>query len=375
MLHIIFNRKSSAYLFLIAALLLLVACGGTEPPADGQAVEETTETETTEQEVSGDAEQSDTVIDTAASTETTASDTTTDTTAAAPPNNNLIGLEKIVFDPFEEIIVTVDLNVSDDSTAWVGIVPSAVPHGSESESDLHHISYTYISNNDNGVVIFVAPEEIGAYDVRLFSSDDAAVGIELASVSFTVIPAEEAQTDTNTGGTTASTDTDSEETAETEATTEEAETPATEPETTANGNDACLQGSWRVSNFDAYFAASVKDAMNGQDIEISSESSGDLLLMFEGDVMSMSDNNFAVTVTMMGTTVPTDVDASGTATYTADGSLLTGYIENVNVQETSQGVGINLSGLVGQPVTYTCNEAMMVWSGPYAIPVELTRIN
>ncbi|MDJ0753632.1 MAG: hypothetical protein QNJ45_08960 [Ardenticatenaceae bacterium] len=144
-----------------------------------------------------------------------------------------------------------------------------------------------------------------------------------------------------------------------------------------SGNDACLEGTWRVANFDAYLVASVETATanTGQDLEISSTSSGDLLISFDGRSMTMSENGFTVTMSMMGVTVPTAIDASGRATYTADGSVLQGDIEAVEVVESSAGFGLSLGGLVGNPVNYVCSGETMTWFGPYAIPIELEKLS
>ena len=140
-------------------------------------------------------------------------------------------------------------------------------------------------------------------------------------------------------------------------------------------NDACLVGTWRITNFDEYLVASVRDVMADQSLEVASSSSGELLITFDGTNMSMSDNGFVVTMTLMGVTTPTAVDATGQATYNADGSILTGYVETVDVVENNTGFGINLAGLVGNPVNYLCDGNNMSWSGPYAVPLQFAKIN
>ena len=139
-------------------------------------------------------------------------------------------------------------------------------------------------------------------------------------------------------------------------------------------NDACLIGTWRVTNFDDYLLASVRDAMDDESVEISSTSTGDLLLTFDGEIMSMSDNNFLVNMTMMGVAVPVAIDASGTAVYTADGTIITGFVEAVDVSDTNTGMGISLGGLVGNPVTYTCSGTTMSWSAPFPTTIQFEKI-
>jgi hypothetical protein len=69
-------------------------------------------------------------------------------------------------------------------SAWIGIIPSEVAHGSEEEADAYDIAYEYVSGQPAGTVTFNAPEEAGAYDVRMFDSDSN--GSELTYVSFQV---------------------------------------------------------------------------------------------------------------------------------------------------------------------------------------------
>jgi hypothetical protein len=70
------------------------------------------------------------------------------------------------------------------SSAWAGIVPAAIAHGSESENDRHDLAYQYLRGRDSGVLTFTAPEAPGRYDVRLNDSDSD--GREIASAPFVV---------------------------------------------------------------------------------------------------------------------------------------------------------------------------------------------
>ena len=69
-------------------------------------------------------------------------------------------------------------------SAWAGVVPSQVPHGSEATNDQHDLSYRYLSGNTSGTLSFTAPEDPGSYDIRLH--DTGYGGTEIASVTFTV---------------------------------------------------------------------------------------------------------------------------------------------------------------------------------------------
>jgi len=48
-----------------------------------------------------------------------------------------------------------------ESNAWVGIIPSKVPHGSEQVNDRHDISYRYLKNQTSGTLVFNAPVQAG----------------------------------------------------------------------------------------------------------------------------------------------------------------------------------------------------------------------
>jgi len=76
--------------------------------------------------------------------------------------------------------MTVATNLTD--SAWVGVVPSAIPHGQEEENDNNDLGYVFVK--DNTRIILVAPREPGDYDVRL--NDDDNKGKEIASRSFQV---------------------------------------------------------------------------------------------------------------------------------------------------------------------------------------------
>jgi hypothetical protein len=93
-------------------------------------------------------------------------------------------LDKDTFACGEEIAVTFTAPSSFTEKAWVGIIPSEVPHGSESQNDQHDIAYRYLDKQVAGVLDFYAPGKAGNYDFRMNDTDDD--GKEVASVSFTV---------------------------------------------------------------------------------------------------------------------------------------------------------------------------------------------
>lgn len=93
-------------------------------------------------------------------------------------------LSRDVFLPGEAIEIAFTAPATYASNAWVGIIPSSVPHGSEVENDKHDISYVYLSNRSSGVLKFTAPKQTGRFDFRMHDTDSN--GKEVASVSFEV---------------------------------------------------------------------------------------------------------------------------------------------------------------------------------------------
>lgn len=95
----------------------------------------------------------------------------------------LITLEKTTFAPGEEIRVTFKAPVYDES-AWIGIIPSNVPHGSESTNDQYDLDYQYLDGQTSGVMLFIAPGQVGSYDFRM--NDNDGDGKEVTSVTCNV---------------------------------------------------------------------------------------------------------------------------------------------------------------------------------------------
>lgn len=83
------------------------------------------------------------------------------------------------------IEVTLVIHTPLDGSAWLGIVPSEIPHGFESDGESSYLTYSYVSYADeNGKIILYAPDTPGSYDVRLYNSDWD--GVEVASETITV---------------------------------------------------------------------------------------------------------------------------------------------------------------------------------------------
>jgi hypothetical protein len=90
-------------------------------------------------------------------------------------------LEREVYHPGDQINITA-VGTSLTDTAWIGIVPSAIPHGNEQTNDDNDLGYVFLKDNER--VFLVAPKEPGEYDARLNDADED--GKEIASRSFKV---------------------------------------------------------------------------------------------------------------------------------------------------------------------------------------------
>jgi hypothetical protein len=102
----------------------------------------------------------------------------------AEPGKASLRLEKNTFAPGESIGVLFTASPDFAANAWVGIIPSAVPHGSEPVNDQNDSTYQYLNKRTSGELAFAAPTQPGSYDFRMNDRDDN--GKEVASVSFRV---------------------------------------------------------------------------------------------------------------------------------------------------------------------------------------------
>lgn len=99
-------------------------------------------------------------------------------------SSSTLQLDKTIFAVGEEIAVHFSVGDRVAENAWIGIIPSNVPHGSETENDKNDITYQYLNGVQGGTLIFKAPGQIGDYDFRMHDTDNN--GREIASVSFHV---------------------------------------------------------------------------------------------------------------------------------------------------------------------------------------------
>ncbi len=112
--------------------------------------------------------------------------------SAAPTGAATLTLVKTTLAPNEEFQVRFTAPASFPEDAWVGIIPSAVPHGDEAVNDDNEIDYQYLDGQTMGVLTFTTPMDPGSYDLRLNENDSG--GKEAASVTFIVaLPAGDLQ--------------------------------------------------------------------------------------------------------------------------------------------------------------------------------------
>lgn len=105
-------------------------------------------------------------------------------TAPAYAQTSDLRLERHSFRPGEEIKVHFVASTNYPANAWVGIVPSHIPHGDEKVNDQHDISYQYLHKRTQGTLIFRAPAKPGGYDFRMHNTDN--MGKEICFVGFRV---------------------------------------------------------------------------------------------------------------------------------------------------------------------------------------------
>jgi len=99
-------------------------------------------------------------------------------------NEATVKVDKSTYAPGEEIIATFTAPLYPDS-AWLGLIPSEVEHGSESTNDANDLAYQYLEGKTSGTLNFTAPEKPGKYDLRL-NTADSFNGVEITYTTFEV---------------------------------------------------------------------------------------------------------------------------------------------------------------------------------------------
>ena len=82
----------------------------------------------------------------------------------------------------EDIEITYTAPDTWGSNAWIGIIPSEIPHGDESENDKHDVAYKYLQKKSSGTITIKAPGKSGAYDVRMHDTDNNGKEVKYVSI-------------------------------------------------------------------------------------------------------------------------------------------------------------------------------------------------
>lgn len=95
-----------------------------------------------------------------------------------------LSIDKTTVKKGETITVKWTAPGSFDKSAWIGMIPSKIPHGDEAKNDQHDLTYMYLNKKTSGSFTFTAPNKKGSFDFRMNDSDSG--GKEVASVTFKV---------------------------------------------------------------------------------------------------------------------------------------------------------------------------------------------
>ena len=66
--------------------------------------------------------------------------------------------------PGETIAVHFEAPAVLGSKAWIGVIPSNIPHGSENENDRHDVSYQYLRGQTSGTLKFASTVSVAVFD-------------------------------------------------------------------------------------------------------------------------------------------------------------------------------------------------------------------
>lgn len=148
----------------------------------------------------------------------------------------------------------------------------------------------------------------------------------------------------------------------------------------------CVKGSWMMVNFSEYLVASVNSNVGDLVGNVESSDTGQLIISFDDKNMVMTDENFEVTMTMMGISVPVEVDANGTASYEVkDGVLynlsssgkVEGAVENDNSgQVNGAAQTVNFETFAARAVDIECEGDDLTWlaGDNFAIDLKFERL-
>jgi hypothetical protein len=89
-----------------------------------------------------------------------------------------------VYFPGNEFQVYFSAPASFSDDAWLGIVPSDNPHGSEIENSSHALDFRYLEGQTSGILTFNAIGSLGMYDLRMYDTDTN--GTEITYITYKV---------------------------------------------------------------------------------------------------------------------------------------------------------------------------------------------
>ncbi|MBN2536478.1 MAG: hypothetical protein JXB88_26575 [Spirochaetales bacterium] len=177
-------KKVFYLLFIMSIIIFSMNCGHktntrdnkNENTADAEKTVILDDTETDR----GEKQTSSSTADISMTDDTTISETHKQKDDSASP---AIKLNKSTFSPDEEMPVSYSASPDIADNAWIGIIPSLVPHGNNQKNDNNDIDFDFLAGHTSGTIMFLAPHFKGEYDLRMSDPDS---GKEVASVSFTV---------------------------------------------------------------------------------------------------------------------------------------------------------------------------------------------
>jgi len=94
--------------------------------------------------------------------------------------------DKEKYAPGEAITIAFESPAYFHYQAWVGLIPSATPHGTASKNDEFDVAYEYLHGRMEGTITFKAPATVGSWDIRMSDAAFGGDGKEHASVTVTV---------------------------------------------------------------------------------------------------------------------------------------------------------------------------------------------
>ncbi len=107
-----------------------------------------------------------------------------DTRPPGYPSQPILSLDRTTVRPGGPITIHFRGAQGLDRNAWIGIIPSGVPHGDERTNNDNNLSFQHLQGRAAGSLTFRAPTRPGYYDFRMHDSDER--GREIAFISFTV---------------------------------------------------------------------------------------------------------------------------------------------------------------------------------------------